>query len=119
MRDEVALVGCGAIQSLDDVHAEAKSMRTLPSYKGKGVTSQLLQHKINYAKNSGIRRLSLEKGSMNFFNPAHGLYRKYGFDYCEPFAGYVKDVNSVFMTISLGVDNSGEKKHLIECRILS
>jgi putative acetyltransferase len=43
-------------------------------------------------------RLSLETGSQAAFEPARRLYEAFGFNYCEPFEGYVEDPNSVFMT---------------------
>jgi putative acetyltransferase len=49
----------------------------------------------------GFARLSLETGSTEFFRPARSLYEKFGFDYCEPFACYRPDPNSVFMTRAL------------------
>jgi putative acetyltransferase len=49
----------------------------------------------------GFRRVSLETGSAEFFAPARGLYRKFGFDYCEPFGDYRLDPHSVFMTREL------------------
>jgi putative acetyltransferase len=45
--------------------------------------------------------LSLETGSMPFFEPARRLYRRHGFEPCEPFAQYELDPNSVFMTLML------------------
>jgi len=38
---------------------------------------------------------------MAAFEPARRLYAASGFSYCEPFGDYVKDPNSVFMTIEL------------------
>jgi putative acetyltransferase len=96
--DGGSVVGCGAIKSLDAAHAELKSMRTAPARRRSGIASQLLSHIINEAKGMGFTRLSLETGSADFFLPARRLYRKFGFDYCEPFAGYRPDPNSVFMT---------------------
>ena len=45
----------------------------------------------------GFSRLSLETGSSAFFVPARKLYEKFGFEYCEPFAGYQKDPNSAYL----------------------
>lgn len=42
--------------------------------------------------------MSLETGSMDAFVPARRLYAKFGFTECGPFAGYVEDPKSVFMT---------------------
>lgn len=46
-------------------------------------------------------RLSLETGSMEAFAPARALYSSFGFELCDPFADYVPDPNSVFMTRAL------------------
>ncbi|WP_413472680.1 GNAT family N-acetyltransferase [Shewanella baltica] len=92
------LAGCGALKWLDAEHAEIKSMRTAAPYKQQGIASKILQHLINDAKSTGIKRLSLETGSMDFFNPARLLYSKFGFESCGPFADYRLDPNSVFMT---------------------
>ncbi len=99
--DADALVGCGAIKKLDPRHAELKSMRTKPARKRSGVASLLLEHIIAEARRMGFTRVSLETGSAAFFEPARSLYLKFGFDYCEPFADYKPDPNSVFMTRSL------------------
>jgi len=50
----------------------------------------------------GFTRMSLETGSADFFAPARGLYAKFGFTYCQPFADYTVDPNSVYMTRTLG-----------------
>ena len=92
------LAGCGALKWLDSEHAEIKSMRTAATYKQQGIASKVLQHLINDAKATGVRRLSLETGSMAFFQPARNLYAKFGFELCDPFADYVLDPNSLFMT---------------------
>ncbi|EGQ8231405.1 GNAT family N-acetyltransferase [Vibrio parahaemolyticus] len=99
--DGEQLLGCVAMSQLEDGHAELKSMRTTPSARKQGVASRLLNHVIEQAKHQGIQRLSLETGSMTFFEPAHRLYEKYGFAYCEPFGDYQPDPNSRFMTLAL------------------
>jgi putative acetyltransferase len=95
------LIGCGAIKELDAERAEIKSMRTTASYRGQGIASILLQHMLNEAKLRGYRCISLETGSMPFFEPARNLYTKYGFEYCAPFSTYREDPNSIFMTMKL------------------
>lgn len=96
--DGPTLVGCGAIKRLDETHAEVKSMRTTKRRQAGGIGSALLTHIIDEARAMGLRRLSLETGSGEFFEPARRLYTKFGFDYCEPFADYLPDPLSVFMT---------------------
>ncbi|MCA0993468.1 GNAT family N-acetyltransferase [Pseudalkalibacillus hwajinpoensis] len=95
------LVGCVALQELNIVHAEIKSMKTASAHLRKGVAKRLLQHIIDEAKARGYERLSLETGSMEVFQPARRLYESFGFQECQPFAGYRKDPNSVFMRLEL------------------
>ena len=95
------LLGCGALQELDEAHAEIKSMRTASAHLGKGVASGLLAHIIATAKKRGYQRLSLETGAAAEFAPAHALYGKHGFDFCDPFGSYKTDPYSCFMTRSL------------------
>jgi putative acetyltransferase len=99
--DGIELAGCGAFKILNSDHAEIKSMRTSSNYKNKGVASHLLIHIIEQAKLCGLKQLSLETGSMDYFVPAHGLYKKYGFSFCGPFSNYKADPNSKFMTLEL------------------
>lgn len=95
------LLGCGALKELDSQHGEVKSMKTDPNHLRKGVARKVLQHIIEEAKRRGYRRLSLETGSMEAFIPARKLYESMGFRYCAPFAHYVEDPNSVFMTMEI------------------
>lgn len=99
--DDQTLAGCGALMELNATHAEIKSMRTSSLSRQKGVASKLLQHMLSEAGKRGYCRLSLETGSMPFFEPARNLYARFGFKYCAPFANYKEDPNSVFMTIEL------------------
>ncbi len=99
--DEDELVGCGALQDLGGGHAELKSMRVSSQRTRQGIASLLLRHIIGEARDREFRRLSLETGSMPFFEPARNLYRKHGFAECGPFAQYVDDPNSTFMTMEL------------------
>jgi len=92
------LLGCGALQQIDSHHAEVKSMRVTYCHQGKGLANRILEHLIEEAEKSGYQRLSLETGSMQAFDRARHLYQKYGFEYCQPFADYSEDPNSVFMT---------------------
>lgn len=59
-------------------------MRTAPDVRGRGVT-----------------RISLETGSMEYFEPARSLYARAGFVECPAFGGYREDPNSTYMTLSL------------------
>jgi putative acetyltransferase len=96
------LAGCGALKELDRQHAEIKSMRTATVHLRKGVGTKVLGHLIAEAQKRRYRRLSLETGSMAYFDPARQLYARFGFTVCGPFGGYVEDPNSVYMTKVLG-----------------
>jgi putative acetyltransferase len=95
------LLGCGALKALDSTHGEIKSMRTSSAHLRKGVAAAMLQHIVNEAQRRGYRRLSLETGSMAAFAPAHQLYTRFGFRNCAPFASYIEDPYSLFMTREL------------------
>jgi len=92
------LLGCGALKELSPLLGEIKSMRTISSYRNIGVATRLLSHILEEAKKRNYKRVSLETGSMEAFAPARKLYSKFGFRECTPFAEYIEDPNSVFMT---------------------
>lgn len=96
-----ALLGCGALKQLEPAHGEIKSMRTARAHRGKGVARFVLTHMLEEARGRGYTRLSLETGSQPDFEPARRLYASVGFAFCGPFADYVLDPNSVFMTRTL------------------
>ena len=95
------LLGCGALKELDPLHGEIKSMRTATAHRRTGVAAKLLGHILEEAKRRKYKSVSLETGSMDAFAPAHHLYAKFGFKECGPFADYVEDPNSLFMTREL------------------
>ncbi|ELA7368116.1 GNAT family N-acetyltransferase [Vibrio parahaemolyticus] len=95
------LQGCLAIKQLTPRHVELKSMRTSNSSRKSGVATKLLTHALNTALDKGYRKVSLETGTQQFFQPARNLYEKFGFTYCEPFADYELDPHSHFMTREL------------------
>ena len=100
------LAGCGALKELDAHHGEIKSMRTARPHLRTGVAAALLGHILHVAKARGYRRLSLETGSQEAFAPARALYARFGFELCGPFADYIDDPNSVFMTRELATKQS-------------
>ena len=95
------LLGCGALKELDPDHGEIKSMRTSVAQRGKGVAKAMLAHIVAEARRRSYRKLSLETGAMPAFEPAHRLYASFGFTACAPFAGYVEDPHSMFMSLAL------------------
>jgi putative acetyltransferase len=95
------LVAVGALKTLSADHGEVKSMHTLQVMRRRGFAGQMLGHIIAAARARGMRRLSLETGSSDYFKSAVALYRGHGFVPCGPFEGYVEDPNSLFLTLDL------------------
>ena len=95
------IVGIGALLRLSASHGEVKSMHTAGTSRRAGVGSAMLRHIIDAAREMGMSRLSLETGSWPYFDAARAFYRAHGFRECAPFASYVLDPNSVFMTLEL------------------
>jgi putative acetyltransferase len=95
------LLGMAALRQLDAVTGEIKSMRTDPAHLRKGVGAALLNHMLNIARQRGYRRLSLETGSGEAFEPALALYRKNGFVSGEAFGGYDATSFNQFLHLDL------------------
>ena len=99
--EDETLLGVGALKRLSADHGEVKSMYTVQSLRRRGAGSAMLRHIIATARGRGMSRLSLETGSWDYFRPAREFYRRHGFVECPPFADYVLDPNSVFMSLDL------------------
>ncbi|WP_229855935.1 GNAT family N-acetyltransferase [Nocardioides flavus (ex Wang et al. 2016)] len=95
------LVGTAALAALEGRHEELKSMRTAPQVRGRGVATRMLDHVLADARSRGVERVSLETGSMAFFEPARRFYARAGFVVCPPFGAYADDPLSTFMTLDL------------------
>ena len=97
--EENDLMGSGALKFLDKEHGEFKSIRVSDNFRSKGNGTKVINHLINEAKKLNIKRLSLETGAGDFFLTARKLFSKCGFEPCEPFSHYKKDINSIYMTM--------------------
>ncbi len=95
------LLGVGALKQLDEFHGELKSMHTVAEARGQGVGRAMVDHLLGVARSRGYRRVSLETGSMDAFEPARALYAAAGFAVCGPFGDYPLSHHSVFMTLPL------------------
>jgi len=100
-RRDDALLGVGAMKSLDRGRAEIKSMHTAADARGQGVGRRLVQHVIELAAGRNLGWLGLETGSQPEFEPARALYRSFGFEECEPFDSYTTNPFSTCMAIRL------------------
>ena len=88
------LIGCGALKFLDSQHGEFKSIRVADEFRKKGFGEKIIFHLIEEAKKLKIKKISIETGSGNFFKSARELFKKFGFEPCEPFAHYTEDAKS-------------------------
>ena len=95
------LLGMAALKELDAATGEIKSMRTDPAHLREGVAKALLDHILSVANERGYRRLSLETGSGEAFEPALALYRKNGFVNGEAFGGYEVTSFNQFLHVDL------------------
>jgi putative acetyltransferase len=95
------ICGIGALKQFDATSGEIKSMRTHPDYLRRGVAAALLEHIIGQARARGLRRLSLETGSGEAFEPALALYRRRGFINGEAFSDYEKSDFNQFLHLAL------------------
>jgi putative acetyltransferase len=99
VRDErEALLGVGALKTLDPTHGEVKSMRTALGALGRGVGTAMLVRLIAVARASGISRLSLETGNAPLFAAANHLYQREGFVHCGGFSDYEPSDFTLFYT---------------------
>ena len=92
------LLGCGALKFLEKEHGEFKSIRVHDKFRNKGNGIKVVQHLIGEAKKLHIKRLSIETGAGNFFEPARKLFKRCNFEACKPFAHYKEDINSIYLT---------------------
>tara|TARA_B100000768_G_scaffold88260_1_gene82868 strand:+ start:5398 stop:5865 length:468 start_codon:yes stop_codon:yes gene_type:complete len=97
--DGEELMGIGALKFLNEIHGEFKSIRVNDKFRNKKNGLKVVNHLIYHAKKLGIEKLSLETGAGVFFSPARKLFIKCGFKICDPFSHYIKDINSVYMSM--------------------
>ncbi|WP_331460774.1 GNAT family N-acetyltransferase [Arthrobacter sp. zg-Y769] len=107
VREDGALLGCGALKELAAApggaggYGEITSMRTVEAARGRGVAQLLLQQIITNARARGYAALLLETGTQEFFASSRRLYQRHGFTACPPFGNYRADPSSTFMRLNL------------------
>ena len=92
------LLGVGALRKLDQEHAELKSMHTLAKSRGLGIGKAMVTHIEQFAKEQGVKRISLETGTNEAFKPARELYKSLGYVDCDAFGDYVLSEDNMCMT---------------------
>ncbi|MBA3670473.1 MAG: GNAT family N-acetyltransferase [Gemmatimonadaceae bacterium] len=77
------VVGCVALQPLDDDIAELKRLYVRPAWRGRGVARQLAGRAVAEARGRGYRHLRL--GTLDSMIPAQKLYESLGFRRIAPY----------------------------------
>ena len=99
--DGDTLLAIGAMKQLAADHGELKSMRTRKDSLRRGAATAMLNALLDLARARGYRRVSLETGSGEAFEPALALYRKHGFKNGDAFADYVGSAFNQFFHLDL------------------
>ena len=99
--DGEELIGCGALKLLEKEHGEFKSIRVADKFRERGMGEKIISHLIDQSKQIGIKKLSIETGAGEFFDPARKLFQKFGFKTCKPFAHYKEDPNSCYFDLEI------------------
>ncbi|MGY5796195.1 GNAT family N-acetyltransferase [Rheinheimera faecalis] len=91
------LAGCGAVKLMHDdgSYGEIKRVYVLDTYRGRGLSKQLMQALEAHLIEQQIQMARLETGISQ--PEALGLYEKLGYQYRAPFGSYLLDPLSVFM----------------------
>jgi putative acetyltransferase len=91
------LAGCGAVKLMHDdgSYGEIKRVYVLDTYRGRGLSKQLMQALEAHLIEQQIPLARLETGISQ--PEALGLYEKLGYQYRAPFGSYLLDPLSVFM----------------------
>lgn len=99
--DDDTLLAIGAMKELATDHGELKSMRTRTDSLRRGAATAMLEALLGLARQRGYRRVSLETGSGEAFEPALALYRKHGFQNGGAFADYVGSDFNQFLHLDM------------------
>ena len=93
-RQNKTYYGCGALHVKPD-YGELKSFFVEPSVRGNGIATLIMQEILLIAKKLNLKILKLETGVG--LDSAFNLYKRFEFQYCEPFGNYTENGYSIFM----------------------
>jgi putative acetyltransferase len=99
--DNEAPIGCIGFKRLTSEAAEIKTMHVISDYRCLGIGEKLVSRIIDISAREGFTRLFLETGKSEGFAASRRLYRRLGFEECEPFGAYANDPFSYCMARSL------------------
>lgn len=98
--------GCGAIKWFTDGTAELKRVFVSEAARGSGLGRRIMARLETLAAERRVKTLYLETGPLN--TEAVAMYRRLGYVECGPFADYVANPYSLFMTRKLTDKPSNE-----------
>ena len=89
-------LGCGALWHRDPLYGEIKRIYVRPEARGLKLSKLILARLEENAREYGLKAMKLETGTLQ--PEALGLFAKWGFTPCGPYADYpIDDPYSVFM----------------------
>lgn len=101
--DDGELVGFVILKKLTDDAAEIKRFYVVPTARGTGLGTRLIDEAVKQARNMMYKSVFLESGI--YMPAAHRIYRALGFEDVEPYTGNEYDSSFlpylVFMRLSL------------------
>lgn len=86
-------IGCGAIKEYEAGTVELKRMFVLPSQRGRGIASIILQYLEDWGREMNYQKCILETGVKQ--PEAIGLYKKRGYRIIENYGQYINVLNSI------------------------
>ncbi|WP_439137575.1 GNAT family N-acetyltransferase [Roseicyclus sp.] len=95
------VLAMGGYKPIGPDAAEIKSMHVAEAARGQGAGAHILGLILAHAHAAGLRRISLETGSLPASAAARRLYARAGFVTCPAFGTYRPDPMSIFMTRTL------------------
>ena len=99
--DNEDLIGCGAIKILGQDYGEFKSIRVHDKFREKGFGKEIISILLSKSRDMGLKKIFIETGSGNFFEPARKLFKSCGFEKCDPFGHYKEDPNSCYYNLNI------------------
>ena len=97
-RQDKTYYGCGALHVKPD-YGELKSFFVEPRVRGNGIATLIMQEILLIAKKLNLNIIRLETGVR--LDSALNLYKRFEFEYCEPFVNYIENGYSIFMNKDL------------------
>jgi putative acetyltransferase len=88
-RDDGRAAGCGGVLIVGKEYAEIKRMYVRPTFRGRGLGRQMLDHLVVHATERGLTVIRLETGIHQ--HEAIALYERSGFRRIPPFGPYRDD----------------------------